>query len=42
MFVEDWNELDALVKSIVRLHLAELVYFTVVNEKTTRVVEEAI
>ena len=32
---DDWNELDALEKSTVRLHLDELVYFTVVNEKTT-------
>ena len=34
MFVEDWNELDALAKSTIRLHLAKSVYFNVVNEKT--------
>ena len=33
--MEDWNELDAIAKSTVRLHLAESIYFTVVNEKTT-------
>ena len=31
---DDWNELDVLSKSTIRLHLAESVYFTVVNEKT--------
>lgn len=35
MSVENWNELDALAKSPVKLYLAESVYFTVVNEKTT-------
>ena len=28
----DWAELDALAKSMIRLHLTKLVYFTVVNE----------
>jgi len=36
MDAEDWNELDALAKSTIRLHLAESVYFTVVNEQTTQ------
>ena len=31
---DDWNEMNALAKSTIRLHLAELVYFTIVNEKT--------
>ena len=31
MFAEDWNELDALAKSTVRLHLVESIYFIVVN-----------
>ena len=35
MDAEDWNKLDALAKSAIRLHLAESMYFTVVNEKTT-------
>lgn len=35
MSEDDWNELDALAKSTIRLHLAESVYFTVVNEQTT-------
>ena len=34
MSMEDWNELDALANSTIRLHLVELVYFTVVNEWT--------
>ena len=34
MAEEDWDELDALAKSTIRLHLAESVYFTVFNEKT--------
>ena len=32
MFAKDWNELNALAKSTVRLHLAKSIYFTVVNE----------
>ena len=32
---DDWNELDALAKSTIRLHLVESLYFTVVNEQTT-------
>ena len=32
---QDWDELDALAKSTIRLHFIESVYFTVVNEKTT-------
>ena len=32
MSEEDWAELDALAKSTIRLHLAESIYFIVVNE----------
>ena len=35
MSEEDWAELDALAKSMIRLHLAESVYFTVVSETTS-------
>ena len=35
MLEEDWAELDALAKSMIRLHLAESVYFTVVSETTS-------
>ena len=35
MSMEAWNELDALAKSTIRFHLAESVYFIVVNERTT-------
>ena len=31
----DWAKLDVLAKSTIRLHLAESVYFTVVNEMTS-------
>ena len=34
MFAKDWNDLDALAKSMDKLYLAESVYFTMVNEKT--------
>ena len=35
MDAKDWNELDALAKSIVGFHLTKSMYFIVVNEKTT-------
>ena len=35
MFDGDWDDLDALVRSSVRLNFAKSVCFTVVNEKST-------
>ena len=32
----DWDDLDALARYIISLNLAESVYFTMVNEKTTK------
>ena len=41
--MDDWNELDVLVRSTIKLNLAEISYFTMVNEKTIEdLSEEAI
>lgn len=35
MSMDDWTELDALARSTIKLNLAETIYFTMVNAKTT-------